>query len=202
MYRYLAKGKKQRGKRYGRKVGSGKYVGIRLIEQRPKEVKTRRIIGHWEGDTIGFGSSKYENITTLVERKTRLTKLIKNSSRVSDEVMNSIKRYIDKLPRKLGKTLTLDQGSEFANFRLVERQTKCKVYFCQAHSPWQRGTNENTNGRLRRYLPRDIEIEKINQEMLEKLEKKINNSPRKCLGFKYPREALQADCKKICRNSI
>ena len=164
MYRYLAKGKKQRGKRYGRKVGSGKYVEISLIEQRPKEVKTGRVIGHWEGDTIGFGSSKYENITTLEERKTRFTKRIKNSSRVSNEVMNSIKIFINKLPRKLGRTLTLDQGYEFANFRLIEKNTKCKVYFCYAHSPWQRGTNENTNGRLRRYLPRNIEIQKKSRD--------------------------------------
>jgi len=204
MYRCLARKKPQRGTRYGRKVGSGKFAGIRLIDQRPIEIETRQNIGHWEGDTIGFSSSKYENITTLVERKIRYVKLIKNSNRTSNEVMGSIKGLIKQgsCPKKLWKTLTFDQGSEFADFRTIDRETKCKTYFCNPHSPWQRGTNENMNGRLRRYLPRETRIQDITQNRLDQLSKKLNNLPRKCLGFMTPREALLLNCKTICRTSF
>lgn len=204
MYRCLARKKPQRGSRYGRKVGSGKFAGISLIDQRPIEAGTRQKIGHWEGDTVGFSNSKYENVTTLVERKVRYIKLIKNINRTSNHVMGSIKSLIKNCscPKKLWKTLTLDQGSEFADFRTIDRETKCKIYFCNPHSPWQRGTNENTNGRLRRYLPRATKIQDITQKRLDQLSKKLNNLPRKCLGFMTPREALLLDCKTICRTSF
>jgi transposase, IS30 family len=202
MYHLLARKKPCRGKRYGRKHRSGKYLYIKSIHDRPSKIEARRILGHWEGDTIAFASSKYENITTLVERKTRFIMLKKNNNRKTNTVMPAISSIINKYPRKMWKTLTLDQGSEFSDFYEIERQTKCITYFCDPHSPWQRGSNENTNGRLRRFLPRTIEISKITQNELDKLSKNLNNTPRKCLGFMTPKEALFQDCRSICRFSF
>lgn len=153
-YAYLARAKPKRGKRKGRKAGSGKYLYVRSIHGRLSEVMTRRQMGHWEGDTIGFSSDKYENITTLVECKSRYLIMIKNNNRQSENVMKSIQYVLNQLPRFKRRTITFDQGSEFAQWRPLEKQTKCTTYYCDPHSPWQRGTNENTNGRIRRFLSR------------------------------------------------
>lgn len=202
MYSLLIRKKPRRSKRYGRKHGSGKYLYIKSIHDRSSKIESRDILGHWEGDTIAFASSKYQNITTLVERKTRFIMLRKNNDRKTNTVMPTITDVINKYPRKMWQTLTLDQGSEFANFYEIEKQTKCITYFCDPHSPWQRGSNENTNGRLRRFLPRTAEISKITQTELDKLSKNLNNTPRKCLGFMTPKEALSQECKSICRFSF
>jgi len=192
--------KPQRGKRYGRKIGSGKYSGIRLIHERPQEVQWRESFGHWEADTIGFATSPYVNVTTLVERKSRYTKLIKNTSRKSKVVMPAIEKLMNSSAHKVWKTITFDQGSEFANHQAIESNSKCKTYYCDPHSPWQRGNNENMNGRLRYYLPRHIEITHIQQKELVQIEKKINNLPRKCLQFKTPREVFSQHWKAVCRS--
>jgi transposase, IS30 family len=197
---YLPRKKPQRGKRYGRKTGSGKYLNIRLIHERPEEVHSRNTFGHWEADTIGFATNAYLNISTLVERKSRYIKLIKNRSRKSKEVMPAIRKLINSSAHKAWKTITFDQGSEFANHQAIELKSKCKTYYCEPHSPWQRGSNENMNGRLRRYLPRDINIANIQQHELEQIEKKINNLPRKCLQFKTPREVFSQHWKAVCRS--
>lgn len=199
LYSYLTYKKACRGRRLGRKKGSGKYLHIRPISDRPSEVENRKNLGHWEADTIGFNTSKYENVSTLVERKARFTIMIKNTSRKSKEVMSRIKERVDRSPRKMWKTLTFDQGSEFADFRSIDRNTHCTTYFCQPHSPWQRGSNENMNGRIRRYLPRSIKIQRITQVMVDEVCKKLNNTPRKCLGFMTPKEALKQDCTSYCR---
>jgi IS30 family transposase len=197
-YAYLARAKPTRGKRKGRKVGSGKYLFIRSIHDRPSEVMGRQQIGHWEADTIGFSSHKYENITTLVERKSRYLIMIKNKSRQSASVMGSIKQVLIQLPRLKRRTITFDQGSEFAQWRDLQQQTKCRAYYCDPHSPWQRGTNENTNGRIRRFLPRSTLIQTLIQTDIDKICKKMNTIPRKVLRFHTPKEMIklnfQIDC--------
>ncbi|WP_052234795.1 IS30 family transposase, partial [Parachlamydia acanthamoebae] len=191
-YSYLCKAKPYRGKRMGRKVGSGKYQGIKLISDRPAEIKTRVQFGHWEGDTIAFSANQYTNITTLVERKTRFSVFILNSAKKSEEVINKIKHVMEGLSASSWKTITFDQGSEFAYYRLIERHNKkCKVYFCHPRSPWEKGTNENMNGRVRRFLPRNYDVKELNQSAVADLAKKLNNIPRKILNYLTPREALQ-----------
>lgn len=199
LYHCLAYKKPRRQKRYGRQKQPCRYGKIRLITQRPEDITTRKRFGHWEGDTIQFRGTREKIVTTLVERKSRLVHLIKNNSKHSRGVMDKIKGKFEKLPSKMCKTITFDQGSEFADYEYLERQIKCKVYYCETHSPWQKGSNENMNGRLRRYLPRETEIDKMTQETLDELAAKMNRCPRKCLGFKTPQELFIQQYKNDCR---
>lgn len=201
-YTCLARAKPKRGKRKGRKVGSGKYLYIRPIHYRPAEVMARQQIGHWEGDTIGFSADKYENITTLVERKSRYLLMIKNKNRQSENVMKDIQKVLIQLPRFKRRTITFDQGSEFAQWRSLENQTKCLVYYCDPHSPWQRGTNENTNGRIRRFLPRSTPIQSLSQIDIDWICKKMNSIPRKILDFHTPKEAIKLKSQIWCCTSF
>jgi IS30 family transposase len=121
-----------------------------------------------------------------VERKSRLTKLIHNKSKYTEEVIGGIKNKLSQLPQKQVKTITFDRGTEFAGFRKLGIDS----YFCNPHSPWQKGSNENFNGRLRRYLPKKFDHRKLSQNLLDNIEQKMNNQPRKCLGFKTPLEVF------------
>jgi transposase, IS30 family len=191
--------KPHRQPRYGRQKQSCRYGDIRLITQRPTEIGTRKRFGHWEGDTIQFSEAREQVVTTLVERKSRMVYLIKNQSKHSQGVMVKIKEKLTNLPSKMCKTITFDQGIEFANYRYLEQQIPCKIYYCEIHSPWQKGSNENMNGRLRRYLPRSTPIATITQQNLDTLAAKMNRCPRKCLGFKTPNELFIQQYKNDCR---
>lgn len=199
LYHCLAYKKPRRRRRYGRQKQPCRYGKIRLITQRPESISTRTRFGHWEGDTIEFRGTKQKIVTTLVERKSRMVYLIKNDSKHSHGVMDKIKAKFEGLPGKMCKTLTFDQGIEFADYRHLEQEMKCKVYYCETHSPWQKGSNENMNGRLRWYLPRETEIAKITQSELDQLAAKMNRCPRKCLGFKTPNELFIQQYKNDCR---
>lgn len=199
LYHCLPYKKPKRLKRYSRPKSFCRYGEIRLITERPEDIVTRKRFGHWEGDTIQFKGTKEKVVTTLVERKSRLVFLIKNNRKHSLGVMDKIKEKFEKLPSKMCKTITFDQGSEFADYRHLEQQIKCKVYYCQTHSPWQKGSNENMNGRLRWHLPREADIAKITQEQLDRLAAKMNRCPRKCLGYKTPQELFVQQHKNDCR---
>lgn len=140
-----------------------------------------------------LSANRKENITTWVERKSRFLILRRNENKCSEGVISQIKDIIGKSPKKLWKTITFDQGSEFAHYREIDRKTKCQSYFCYPHSPWQKGSNENRNGRLRRYIPRNIPIQAITTDFLQEISHKMNGIPRKCLGYLNPREALQGN---------
>jgi len=131
-------------------------------------------------------------VTTLVERKSRFVFLRKNKDKKSQTVIGHIFDIIKSEPKnkKMWHTLTLDQGTEFMAFRKIERQTRCKIYFCDPHSPWQRASNENMNGRLRRFLPKKFKIDEINHEFLDRIAEQANNTPRKCLSYQTPREVF------------
>jgi len=174
----------------------------RNICNRPEAVNLREIFGHWEGDTIRFVRSQKSCVTTLVERKSRFVILHKNENKKSPPVIEKINNTINSLPKKMWQTLTFDQGSEFMGFRLIERKTKCKIYFCDPSSPWQRPSNENTNGRLRRFLPRDLQIDKLGQKDLDIIAMQANHTPRKCLGYQTPREYVIQHCPSICRTAL
>lgn len=199
LYHYLVYKKPHRQRRYERHKQSCRYGDIRLITQRPEEIKARKRFGHWEGDTIQFSGAREKVVTTLVERKSRVVYLIKNQRKHSRGMMDKITEKFENLPNKMCKTITFDQGIEFADYRHLEQQIQCKVYYCETHSPWQKGSNENMNGRLRRYLPREAEIAKIAQSQLDELATKMNRCPRKCLGFKTPNELFIQQYKNDCR---
>ncbi|HAT9585534.1 TPA: IS30 family transposase, partial [Legionella pneumophila subsp. pneumophila] len=163
LYHSLAFKKPRRQKLFRRKHRTCRYGTPYLITQRPEEIDSRERFGHWEGDTIEFKGNKSEVITTLVERKTRMVYLIKNTSKHSRGVMEKINKKFEKLPQKMFKTITFDQGSEFADHEYLEKNMKCEVYYCDVHSPWQKGSNENMNGRIRKYLPKNAKINLITQ---------------------------------------
>ena len=199
LYHCLPYKKSKRQKRYSRQRSPCRYGKIRLITQRPEDITTRKRFGHWEGDTIEFKGTKEKVVTTLVERKSRMVFLIKNNRKYSRGVMEKIKEKFASIPEKMCKTITFDQGVEFADYRQLEQENKRKIYYCETHSPWQKGSNENMNGRLRWYLPKDADIAKITQEELDKLAAKMNRCPRKCLGYKTPQELFIQQFKNDCR---
>ena len=166
------------------------FTGFHSINHRPEEIENRLRIGHWEGDTIRFAKQRQQSITTLVERKSRFVILRKNIRSTTNIVMGNIRDTISKLPARLFKTITFDQGSEFAGFDNIEHYSKCRVFYAHARSPWLRGSNENTNKRLRRYLPKKANIRAIEQEYLDKIAQQFNRTPRKCLGFLSPGEVF------------
>lgn len=198
-YQYLLYKQKDRKRRYGRCKRTVRYEGAKSIHERSTEANSGKEFGHWEGDTIAFNRARRMSITTLVERKTLYSLLSKNNTKASEAVMGKIRMLIERSSDKQWKTLTFDQGGEFADFRRIERSKKCLVYYCDVQAPWQRGCNENTNKRLRRDLPRDLDIENFTEEELMELNKKMNETPRKKLGYLMPKEALELELKNICR---
>ena len=160
------------------------------IRERPAEVEDRAIPGHWEGDLIG-GEGNRSHIATLVERNTRFVMLVRVRSKETQEVTRAIARQIRKLPDELCKTLTWDNGSEMAGHKALALESGVDIYFCDPYSPWQRGSNENTNGLLRQYFPKGTDLSGYTQPHLNKVAAKLNGRPRKTLGVRTPAEALQ-----------
>jgi len=202
LHTLLQSQKRKRGRSAGRTKKSCRYADITLIDNRPESIAARKELGHWEGDTIFFKGIKKKSITTLVERKSRYILLHKNESITSQPVIGAIKDFITKCPKKLWRSITFDQGSEFANYREILRNSKCQVYFCHPHSPWEKGSVENANLRIRRYLPKCYNIRNVSQSLLEELVKQLNDMPRKCLGYQTPKEALRSEFTDFCRTGL
>lgn len=194
LFNYLCRchKKRRRQRRYG--TGRGLIPGRVSIHLRPDLVATRQRFGDWEGDTVE-GAKGSGSITTHVERKSRYLiagKLISKAAAVTAQAANAAFRRI---PKKLRHTLTLDNGKEFAHFRDIEKNTGLTVYFADPYSAWQRGTNENTNGLLRRYFPKGSDFRNITEKSLAEAVKKLNHRPRKCLGYRTPHEVfMKASC--------
>jgi len=200
LYHCLRYKQPKRRKRYVRKKQQCRFGGnVRLITERPSDINDRARFGHWEGDTIQFTGNRTKVVTTLVERKSRMVLLIKNNNKYSRGIMEKISNKFEELPQKMCKTVTFDQGCEFADYMYLESKLQCQVYYCETHSPWQKGTNENMNGRLRRYLPSITIIDMITQNDLDLLANKVNLCPRKCLGYKMPKEVFIQQLKNDCR---
>lgn len=166
----------------------GQIIGAVSIRERPSEIEDRAVPGHWEGDLLS--GSKNTHIATLVERQTRYTKLVKVEGKDTASVVSGLKREIRSLPRDLRRTLTWDRGTEMAAHKSFSVATKVKVYFCDPQSPWQRGTNENTNGLLRQYFPDGTDLSQFSQQDLNEIARRLNQRPRKTLGFRAPADAL------------
>jgi IS30 family transposase len=168
--------------------GRGQIADAISIRERPAEVEDRAVPGHWEGDLL-LGS-KNSHMATLVERQSRFTTLIKLQSRDTDAVVAALARHIRKLPTELRRSLTWDRGREMKHHKDFTVATDVKVYFCDPSSPWQRGTNENTNGLLRQYFPKGTDLSGYSQAYLDKIALRLNQRPRKTLGFKTPADKL------------
>ena len=177
----------RRSRHYTQKTEThGQIVGAVSISERPASVDDRAVPGHWEGDLV-FGS-RNSQIATLVERQTRYVMLVKVGGKDTETVVSALIKNARKLPQELYKSLTWDRGKEMADHKRFTLATDIQVYFCDPRSPWQRGSNENTNGLLRQYMPKGIDISSYSQAKLNAMARQLNERPRKTLGFQTPAE--------------
>jgi IS30 family transposase len=177
----------RRSRHYTQKTAThGQIVDAVSISERPASAEDRAVPGHWEGDLL-FGSANSQ-IATLVERQTRYVMLVKVGGKDTETVVNALIKNARKLPQELYKSLTWDRGKEMAAHRRFTMATDIQVFFCDPRSPWQRGSNENTNGLLRQYMPKGIDISGYSQPQLNAIARQLNERPRKTLGFQTPAE--------------
>ena len=201
IYRYVKKGffpgitaKTHLRRRGKRQVSSNSNFNTikpdRTIPQWPEEIRERLRVGDWEGDTV-YGSVGKGLLVTQVDRKTRFLAAGLIANREAELTKNTICEMLGGLPVK---SISLDNGSEFSEFKKLETELKTEVYFAEPHKPWQRGTNENTNGLLRFFFPKGTDFRAVTQEEVDYVVNLINNRPRKCLGWKTPTELFWAEC--------
>ena len=168
--------------------GRGRIPGMVMISERPAEVEDRAVPGHWEGDLI-MGEQSRSAVGTLVERSTRLTLLLHlGEGKSAEQVEVAMREAITALPVSLRRTITWDQGAEMAKHVAFTAATGIPISFCDPHSPWQRGSNENTNGLSRQYLPKSTELSVVSRAELDRIQDSLNGRPRKTLGYMTPWE--------------
>lgn len=187
--------RKGRGYRQSRSVSQapdmrGQIVDAVSISERPPEVADRAVPGHWEGDLLA--GNKSSNIATLVERHSRYVMLVRLPDRNAPTVARALARRIQTLPTSMKQSLTWDRGKEMAHHKSFTVATDVQVYFCDPRSPWQRGSNENTNGLLRQYFPKGQDVSHYTQRQLDAIALKLNTRPRQTLGWKTPAQTLEA----------
>jgi IS30 family transposase len=174
----------------------GRIIDAISISERPASAEDRAVPGHWEGDLL-IGSHNSQ-IATLVERQTRYVMLVKVPTKDTQTVVNALVKNARKLPQELYKSLTWDRGTEMHGHKQFTLATDIKVYFCDPKSPWQRGTNENTNGLLRQYLPKGIDVSTYSQAKLNGVARQLNERPRKTLGYRTPAETFSLSVASTC----
>ena len=173
----------------------GRITGTVSISERPATAEDRAVPGHWEGDLL-FGSSNSQ-IATLVERHSRYVMLAKIGSKDTETVINALIKHAHKLPRELYQSLTWDRGKEMADHKRFTLATDIKVYFCDPQNPWQRGSNENTNGLLRQYFPKGTDLSAYSQAKLNAVARRLNERPRKTLNYETPAERFNQSVASI-----
>ncbi len=190
LYRHLRCATKQRRKRYGRYDSRGRLAGKRLIAERPASVDQRKAIGHWEIDTV-MGVGNDDCVVTLVERVSGYVLIGKLKARTMKEAARRTIALLRKHPEKF-HTITADNGTEFHSYEKIESATGVKFYFATPHHAWERGTNENTNGLIRQYLPKRTSMAHVTQHDCQRIAKKLNTRPRKRLNYQTPEERFHA----------
>lgn len=173
----------------------GRILDTVSISERPATVEDRAVPGHWEGDLL-FGS-KNSQIATLVERQTRYVMLVKIGGKDTETVINALIKHARKLPEELYQSLTWDRGKEMAGHKRFTLATDIQVYFCDPHHPWQRGSNENTNGLLRQYFPKGIDLSSYSQAKLNAIARQLNERPRKTLNYETPAQRFHQSVASI-----
>ena len=188
LWKHLRIMSKHGRKKRGSPVTRGKVEGKRHISERPEAVETRQEEGHWEGDTV-IGSDKHHCLFTVVERKTGFVIIEKMSARTKEQTNAAMLRAITKMPSRF-KTITLDNGTEFHGYKEVEAAKKVLFYFATPYHSWERGTNENTNGLIRQYLPKGFDMKNTTQADCDMIAAALNSRPRWRLGFETPAEKM------------
>lgn len=187
----LRQDKPMRGRKPKGSERRGKLCDMTNIRERPEEVEGRLVPGHWEGDLI-LGARGASAIGTLVERTSRFVLLVRMPTRKADVAASAFAGALNAIPEPLRKTLTYDQGKEMADHKEFAKASGMRVFFADPHSPWQRGTNENTNGLPRQYFPKGISLSGFDQDELDVVANSLNNRPRKTLDFATPAEKFSA----------
>lgn len=193
LWENLPRARRKRRRRCPRQEGRGRgrIPNQRMIDTRPPEVETRASVGHWEGDLIN-GAHETGNLVTLVERNTRFSLIGRTDSKEAEEVTVAVCALFAPLPQAARLGLTLDNGKEFARHEEMARTTGMDVFFAKPYHSWERGTNENTNGLIRRLYPKKISFAGIGKQELKRIDTYLNDRPRKCLGWMTPREKMAA----------
>lgn len=190
LIKQLRQKRNTRGSRHTKAVRDIKILDRASIEQRPDEVNARQVPGHWEGDLI-VGRENGSYIGTLVERSSRYVILVHLQNKEAQTVRKAFEEELAKLPKLMRKSLTYDNGTEMAQHKLLTRRTKMKVYFTHPYSPWERPTNENTNGLLRDYFPKGTDLSVHSKAYLKKVQRELNERPRKVLDVRSPNEVFK-----------
>ncbi|KPH04254.1 IS30 family transposase (plasmid) [Rhizobium acidisoli] len=193
LYQHLPEGRRKRRARGSRKPRDGAFPAACRISQRPDFIGDRSQFGHWEGDLLIFQRDLgTANVTSLIERKSRYTVMIKNQSRHSRPIMDKIIEAFSSLPAFARQSFTFDRGTEFAGFRALEDGIGARSWFCDPSAPWQKGAVENTNKRIRRFMPGETDLTAVSQRNLIQLARHLNDQPRKCLDYRTPAEVFMA----------
>lgn len=192
LWQYLTVKRKKRMKKGGRHVHHDSRIPEAVsIDKRPKVVEKRKQIGHWETDNVLGKQTDKTALSVTVERKIKVTLLSKLTAKTADEKTRKLFVRMAVFPEIIRKTMTADNGSENANHKEITSSLDMAVYFCHAYHSWEKGTVENMNGRIRRFIPKGISMDLIDEKTIQAIERKLNNTPRKCLGFRTPYEKLQ-----------
>lgn len=191
LYGYLFKGRKNRRKKYGRKPRGTRVPDHHGIAYRPDIVNGRESFGHWEGDLMIFNREHGKtNLTSLIERKSRYMVIAKNDNRKPAPVAQTISKALSHLPRHMTQTMTLDRGFEFMSYPLLHKELGMETYFCDPQAPWQKGAVECNNNRIRRFLPREVDLKSVSDADLYAISVIMNGTPRRCLNYRTPQEVL------------
>lgn len=189
LWKHLRQSHRRYRKRRGGKDLRGQIPGRVGIEKRPPSVARRRRLGHWESDMVE-GARKRGYLATHVERKSRYVFVLKLPNKSAAAFNRATIRRFQKLPPQLRRTWTVDNGKEFAGFRTWEKRLGGRVYFARPYHSWERGLNENTNGLLRQFFPKHMDLRKVSQKTIDKVERLLNTRPRKCLNYRTPAEVF------------
>lgn len=200
LIKLLARGSSRRKSRLNRKRKGSKIIDQTSIDLRPAYIEERKEAGHWEGDLI-IGSNHKSVIGTIVERKSRYTLIVKLENKKALHVSKKFSKTLNILDPVFKKTMTYDNGIEMARHKKITEKTGMKIYFAHPYSSWERGTNENTNGLIRRYLPKGTSFIGINERELQIIQDKLNNRPRKILDYNTPQEMMDLERKNLYLNT-